>query len=127
MAEIYREVTSWGADYHVPNHVYLFASADTIIAYINSVDNTIHRLNSPLRISRTGRKFVKESNRELAKIAKEFDTQFYSPNTKKYKVASNDKEYIVEESSGKYSCTCVGYSFRGKCKHIQAVIDSLKK
>jgi predicted nucleic acid-binding Zn finger protein len=127
MAEIYREVTKWDPDYSVPNHLYLFSSSDSIIAYINSIDNSLHRLKAPLRISKTGRKFVKETNHQLAKIAKEFETQNFNSNTKKYKVISKDKEYIVEEYSGKYSCTCVGYSFRGKCKHIVAVIESLKK
>jgi predicted nucleic acid-binding Zn finger protein len=42
-------------------------------------------------------------------------------NTRVFKVKSNTKEYIVELNESNYSCTCIGYNFRGKCKHITAV------
>jgi uncharacterized Zn finger protein len=38
-------------------------------------------------------------------------------------VKSNTKEYMVELTDSNYSCTCTGYSFRGKCKHITAVAE----
>lgn len=125
MSGIYREVTDWDAEYSVPNHVYLFVNSDSIIAYVKESDNTVHRLKTPLKISRKGRKFVKVTNTDLSKISKEYFGS-NSDNVKKYKVDSKGNEYIVEEDNGKYSCTCAGFSFRGKCKHIEAVIESLK-
>jgi hypothetical protein len=31
------------------------------------------------------------------------------------------EEYIVERKGGNYSCTCKGFSYRGKCKHIKEI------
>jgi len=45
-----------------------------------------------------------------------------------WKVKSDSgKEYIVELISGKYHCNCVGYGYRGKCKHSDGIKDSLPK
>jgi len=47
---------------------------------------------------------------------------------KVYKVMSSkgDKHYEVKmESSGSLSCTCAGYGFRRKCRHITEVMGSL--
>jgi hypothetical protein len=45
-----------------------------------------------------------------------------------YKVMSSkgDKEYIVKaDISGSLECTCVGYEFRRRCRHIDQIKDSL--
>jgi len=47
---------------------------------------------------------------------------------KVYKVTSSkgDKEYEVSVSeSGEFSCTCPGYGFRRKCRHIDYVKNEL--
>ena len=47
---------------------------------------------------------------------------------KVYKVTSSkgDKEYEVSiDSSGSFSCTCPGYGFRRKCRHIDYVKSEL--
>ena len=47
---------------------------------------------------------------------------------KVYKVTSSkgDKEYEVSvSSSGEFSCTCPGYGFRRKCRHIDYVKKEL--
>lgn len=31
----------------------------------------------------------------------------------------NVKQYVVTESGGKWSCTCVGFGYRKKCSHIE--------
>jgi len=39
-----------------------------------------------------------------------------------YKVFSGDNiYYVVEYNKGKFLCTCKGYLFNKKCKHIEAV------
>ena len=45
---------------------------------------------------------------------------------KVYKVTSSkgNKEYSVKmESSGSLSCTCPGYGFRRKCRHIDKIMN----
>jgi hypothetical protein len=47
---------------------------------------------------------------------------------KEYKVTSSkgDKVYIVNaNSSGSLQCTCMGYGFRRKCRHIDQIQSSL--
>jgi len=43
-------------------------------------------------------------------------------NTPHWSVKSDSgKTYTVILESGKYQCNCVGYAYRGKCKHSQSV------
>ena len=43
-----------------------------------------------------------------------------------FKVAgSKGNEYTVTEDSGKWSCTCPGFTFRGSCKHIKEFSDAM--
>jgi hypothetical protein len=44
---------------------------------------------------------------------------------RKFKVKGKH-EYIVTLSGKNYSCSCVGFKFHSKCKHIEAVRDSIK-
>ena len=36
-------------------------------------------------------------------------------------VGSKGAHYTVRAQSGRYSCTCPGFGWRGKCKHIEQV------
>ena len=35
--------------------------------------------------------------------------------------SKGDQEYYVSVKRGVYSCTCKGYGFRGRCKHIDQI------
>lgn len=35
---------------------------------------------------------------------------------------SKGNSYVITKEDGKASCTCVGYSFRKTCKHVQEVL-----
>lgn len=42
--------------------------------------------------------------------------------TKEWEVlGSNENKYIVKQKKGIYSCTCSGFGFRRKCKHIDNI------
>jgi uncharacterized Zn finger protein len=47
-------------------------------------------------------------------------------NTRVFNILSGEKEYCVTNIIEKYSCTCTGFNFRGKCKHIDAVVKKLQ-
>jgi len=119
MYQILKEITVWNTDYSVCNHTYLL-DGDRIIAYIKDGDDseTVNLIPSRMRIDKRYRKFVPVKNAALQKlIPKQVNT-----NVRIFKVKSNTKEYIVElKDNTKYSCTCTGFTFRGKCKHITAV------
>ena len=39
-----------------------------------------------------------------------------------WEVYSEDKKYVVvKDVDGEYACTCHGYWYNGRCKHIEAV------
>ena len=120
--QILKEVTEWDIDYPIINKIYLLDLKDNIIAYTNS-DNTIIQLKSPIKLAKRRRKFIKVNHVGLSKLI-----QKNKDNTRLFKVNSGDKEYIVslDNETDNMTCTCTGFTFRGKCKHIDAVVKTLQ-
>ena len=116
MLEILKETTVW-SDGSNANHTYLL-DGTKIVAYAKYSDNTVQVLKSQIKIDKRYRTFVKTKHPGLEKLIK--NTTLKS-NTRVFKVQSKEKEYFVELSDYNYSCTCTGFNFRGKCKHIDAV------
>jgi len=128
MNEILKEVTEWQSDYRVPNHTYLLDGKGNIIAYLPETGGDIIISKSKsIKLNKRYRKFVKVKNINLAKLSKSLPApvkeEFKKPKSvRAFKVKSNDREYLVEVFAGnKLSCNCVGFGYRGKCKHSDAV------
>jgi hypothetical protein len=128
MNEILKEVTEWQSDYRVPNHTYLLDGKGNIIAYLPETGGDIILSKSQsIKLNKRYRKFVKVKHIDLEKIAKSLPApvkeEFKKPKSvRAFKVKSDDKEYLVEVFAGnKLSCNCVGFGYRGKCKHSDAV------
>ena len=71
---------------------------------------------NPIRIETRGRKFVVNPV--------QFDTQAEEeqPQGRVWTVkGSKGDEYKVSELNGEYSCTCSGFKFRAKCRHVDSV------
>ena len=116
MLEILKETTVW-SDGSNANHTYLL-DGTKIIAYAKSSDNSVQVLRTQIKIDKRYRTFVKTKHYGLEKFIKSTPTK---SNTRVFKVQSKTKEYFVELSDYNYTCTCTGFNFRGKCKHIDAV------
>lgn len=43
-----------------------------------------------------------------------------------FRVKSNGKTYVVTKSGKNLSCTCTGFHYRHKCKHVDAVAKKVK-
>ena len=121
----YKEVTEWdNSEFVVPNHTYLFDGKSNILAYAIEGTDEITVFNKPLKMDTRRRKFEKVKHTGLEILAGTFQleskpTQSDYPN---WKVKSDSgKEYTVELISGKYHCNCVGYGYRGKCKHSESI------
>ena len=122
----YREVTEWdNSEFVVPNHTYLFDGKSNILAYAKASNDELVILHKPLKMDTRRRKFIKVKHDALdaygaTVVLKEENPSDY-PN---WQVKSDSgKTYIVELIGEKYHCNCVGYAYRGKCKHS----DEIKK
>ena len=119
MSEILQETTQWAGDNPTCNHTYLLDNKNRIIAYIKHNDDQVNILKTQIKIDKRYRTFIKVRNTALQRLI----PTTVKINTRVFKVKSNTKEYMVELTDSNYSCTCTGYSFRGKCKHISAVAE----
>ena len=120
----YKEVTEWdNSEFVVPNHTYLFDGKSNILAYAKASNDELVILHKPLPIDTRRRKFVKVKHKALDEygatvVLEEPDLT----NTPHWSVKSDSgKTYTVTLESGKYTCNCVGYAYRGKCKHSDSV------
>ncbi len=71
-----------------------------------------------------GRKFVELKDKKAERDEVYFGKPVVEtkPNNAIEVQGSNGKVYLLtKNSSGKYSCTCPGFTFRHTCKHIQDV------
>jgi hypothetical protein len=132
--EILKEITQWDTDYRQPNHTYLVNKKGQVLAYAKWHTNDIELLKSRRILDKRYRKFIKEDHSGLSKLFSQFKSEDVVDDSKKekvkrsdnvrlFKVKSNDKEYNVEYNvSGKFlTCSCIGFGYRRKCKHVDAV------
>jgi hypothetical protein len=118
----FQEVTEWDSP-TAQNHIYYLKDDKTkMVGYIKAGTKTIFKFKSPIDIYTKGRKFV-----ELKKNAEPDSVYFTKQEEFRPKQAivvkgSNGKEYHITKVGNRYSCTCPGFLFRHKCKHV----DELK-
>lgn len=136
--EILKEITVWNTDYSVCNHTYLLDKSGGVIAYAKNGGDEIIISKTRIKIDKRYRKFIKDKHPALSKImartkeSNEPETENTKPvkrdNVRIFKVNSGVKEYFVEYNSvyKTLSCNCVGYGFRRKCKHVDAVKENIK-
>jgi hypothetical protein len=118
MNETLKEISDWSCDYKIPNHTYFLNRAGKLVAYIKEGTDDIIHLKTPIFFDKRYRKFIKIKDKSID-IPKE-------KNVRSFNVKSKDNEYIVSlENNTKFTCTCTGFTYRGKCKHIEAVKNKL--
>ena len=118
MLEILKETTVW-SDGSNANHTYLL-DGTKIVAYAKFGGDEVQVLKTQIKIDKRYRTFVKTKHFGLQNLIKSTPAK---SNTRVFKVQSKTKEYFVELSDYNYTCTCTGFNFRGKCKHITAVAE----
>jgi dipeptidyl aminopeptidase/acylaminoacyl peptidase len=111
--EAVREVTKWEVDYRQPNHDYLL-DGDKILAYRPWGTAEIRVLKGKVKLDRRGRKFVKLDENPF----KNFEQPQTQPLIIEVK-GSKGQTYYVNKEEGR--CTCQGFQFRGRCKHVEQV------
>lgn len=135
--EIIREITQWQVDFRQPNHTYLINAKNQIVAYAKWHSKTdIQVFKSRHVLDKRYRKFEVVKHAALSKIAKQFASEDIkkkaesvkpSENIRVFNVKTNDKVYAVtfNKISKSVSCSCIGYGYRRKCRHSQAVSNKL--
>lgn len=119
----YKEVTEWNeTEYNVPNHIYLFDGKSNILAYAKESSDEVTVFKKPLPMDTRRRKFEKVKHKALDALAILFVEPEVVTNNPVWEVKSDSgKTYKVELNSGKYVCNCIGYSYRGSCKHSEQI------
>ena len=120
----YKEVTEWNnPEFRVPQNVYLFDGKSNALAYAKESNGEIFIFKKPLPMDTRRRKFIKVKHKELdaygaTVVIEEPDLT----NTPHWSVKSDSgKTYTVTLESGKYQCNCIGYAYRGACKHSKQI------
>lgn len=104
--KIIQETTVW-AEPNTPNHTYFVDDSMTkMMAYIRVGTKDKVTFKSPISFDRRGRTF---------KVLKTVDTE---PETIKVE-GSKGAVYNLTRSNGSWACTCPGFTFRGKCRHLE--------
>jgi hypothetical protein len=126
--KIVQETTVWkDITYRQPNHVYLM-DGDKVYAYSKWGQGPAEYMRTPLRIDRRGRKFVEVKNNpwnfDLNLVTAQEEPE--KPQGQVWTVAgSKGNKYFVNLSVGQWSCTCPGFGFRGKCRHVTETAETV--
>ena len=107
------ETTQWADS--TPNHTYLLSDDKTkMYAYVPVGKKSVVTFSKPIRISASGRKFQVVPNKWRYHIPEEKQ----SANPKWEVLGSKGDVYVVEKTETGLTCTCPGFKFRTRCKHI---------
>jgi hypothetical protein len=123
----YKEITEWdNSDFVVPNHTYLFDGKSNILAYVKASNDELVILPKPMKIDTRRRKFEKVKHKALDVYGATVVVDVPNlDNTPHWSVKSDSgKTYTVTLESGRYQCNCVGYAYRGACKHSKSVAST---
>lgn len=113
--KFYAETTNYKDS--IPNGVYLLNDSKTkMFAYVRPGAKSAFKFKNPINIDTRGRTFKE--------VANTFDYQMdlEKPIYPQWTVTgSKGDKYTVEKTENGYTCTCSGFKFRAKCKHIDSV------
>jgi hypothetical protein len=114
------ETTQW-ADAGTPNGIYLLDdSKSKMYAYRPHARAPIKTFKAPIRIDVRGRKFQLNSTQYRTTAEEE------QPQGRVWEVAgSRGDVYRVSEHDGEYSCSCSGFKFRARCRHVDSVRENV--
>ena len=117
----YLETTVWSDGSTKNGQYYLTDDKMYMVAYQAPGETEYKRFKSPIRIDKRGRKFkvIGDGESDSLYIVK---TQPEAPVAEAIPVSgSNGAKYYVTKRGKTLTCTCQGFQFRHKCKHIDSI------
>lgn len=108
-----------------PKIYYLSDDKSKMVAMFDTTTDTWKRFKHPIGISSKGRKF---------EVLKDWDPEpdsvyFGKPEPVKQQgtpvTSSTGEIYYVDKRGDNYTCTCKGFMFRRKCRHVDQVKGKL--
>jgi len=113
----FQEITEWSTEFDMPNHVYFLSdSKEKMYGYVKKSTGEIQEMGQPYKFKAGGRKFKEVENRWNFRIAKDEPVEGFV----KIVIGSKGEKYTITEVAGMLRCSCPGYKFRGKCRHIES-------
>lgn len=113
--KFYQETTQWDRD--ISNGIYLLNDSKTkMFAFIRAGSKSVFKFKNPIQIDTRGRTFKEVKNIFNFKIEEP-----RSQNPRWEVQGSKGDKYIVEQTENGLTCTCSGFKFRGKCRHLLVV------
>ena len=107
--KVLKEVTEdWTTDF-MPNHTYLM-DGEKAIAYKPWHEDPVQHMSKGWRLDKARRKF-----KELPFVASEWGVE----EQKNTVTVEGSKGNTYEVDVDAETCSCPGFQFRGKCKHIE--------
>jgi hypothetical protein len=117
-----QEVTEWDSK-NAPNHIYYVSDDKTkMVGYIKQGTVDLFKFKRPIAIYTKGRKFVELKTKGEPDSVYFTKSEAFSPKQAIEVEGSNGKKYYVTKVGTKYACTCPGFMFRHKCKHVDEVV-----
>ena len=116
MIRILREVTGTVDGFRYPENLYYVNESDKLVWFqVEDYSRGLDKFSKPKRFDMARRKF------DLIGTVPELHDDENIIEVK------SESGYIHHVNKAKKSCTCKGYKFRGKCKHITQVFDTRKR
>jgi hypothetical protein len=117
----FQEVTVWSDNPNAINHIYYMNDEKTqAVGYLKFGKGRLFKFKQPLRLDTRGRKFVVVQGKKTEPDEKYF-AKVEVPKDRITVQGSNGKEYYLEKVGNRYTCTCPGFTFRQKCKHVDTM------
>ena len=119
----FQETTEWNDNPKAVNHIYYMSDDKSkTVGYLKFGKGRLIKFSTPMRLDVRGRKFVVVKDKKGEPDEKYFPKVEEEVKKDVIEVqGSGGKVYYLEKVGSKYTCTCPGFTFRAKCKHVEGM------